>query len=423
VTDNNQPKTYDLKGRVITVKVGELQSYVPSADYTTRVGEVTYKLMKEAEEKFNCKFEFEVIPKWATVNNDFLTYTLAGLVYADVVRLQRSVIFPSYEKQNVLLPLNDYIDFNQPVYKKFDQINGILYPENIYGFFNGTPLTPIGIFYNREVLYRDGIPDLHEYAANGIWNWNTFLDICIKTTHDYNGDGIIDQWGIGSPNAQYTSICMLRSNLQPIIAWAGGSNYVYNLQNHKALKVLQFITEMYNTYNVVNKNGEADFLKGKVAMFFREAWYGEMLINNGMRNLGFEELPVGPDNPGRAFMREQGSNFFFFPSTLKDPEGVVNAVAHWNVIWDDTKSEYVTLEDMVLSQAQVYFDSETEINRFMEMMNYKVEYDYIDYFSPSKTRITSRVFDEIAKDQISTASAVESVKNEVEAIINDKMSK
>lgn len=128
------------------------------------------KLLKEAEEKFNCKFTFDIVSAEGITREGFESAMLAGVYYTDAVRFTRHRVLPVYEKNGMILSLNDYFDFNQPVFKQYDQIEGILYPERIYAFFILTILTPRVIFYNKGILNREGLPDLHDLHNQGMWN-------------------------------------------------------------------------------------------------------------------------------------------------------------------------------------------------------------------------------------------------------------
>lgn len=424
---NAVEKVYDLKGRVLKVIASSKDAFMWPIEDGTRQGEVRTKMVREAEEKYNCKFEFELFKSWAILDRDVVNAVMAGINYCDIFRMIRSTAMPKYEKMNTILSLNDYVDFSQPVYQKYDQINGVLYPDKIYAFYICTPLTPIGVFYNRDILERNGIQDIQNLDTEGNWTWNAFIDIAVRTTQDIDGDGIIDQWGVGSDNAAALCIALMRSNLAAMVDRNTAGEYVYNLQNPKALKALQFVSDLYFTYRVAKVASVlTDFNNGKAAMYVKDAWYGAYLRKG--QNLGFEIIPDGPDNPGDAYMREQGSHMYFFPANLVDPEPVINATAHWNVLWDDRKSDYLTDEDMVVSQAKVYFDyNETNVNNFLDMIkNRKIQYDYVEYFETTgkvKTIMTSNVFLKIASEPVAPMHNIDAIKLQCQELINEAMVK
>ncbi len=127
-------------------------------------------------------------------------------------------------------------------------------------------------------------------------------------------------------------------------------------------------------------------------------------------------------------MSDQGSHMYFFPANLVDPEPVINATAHWNVLWDDRKSDYLTDEDMVVSQAKVYFDyNETNVNNFLDMIkNRKIQYDYVEYFETTgkvKTIMTSNVFLKIASEPVAPMHNIDAIKLQCQELINEAMVK
>jgi hypothetical protein len=242
----------------------------------------------------------------------------------------------------------------------------------------------------------------------------------------FNGDGIIDQWGIGADSATAMCTAMMRSNLAAMVERTDDGKLVYNLQNSKALKALQYVSDLYHTYKVMpNKNILTDFRNGAAAMYVKDAWYGANLKGFGMTNVGWEIIPYGPDNPGNLYMREQGSHMFFFPKNLVDPEAVVNATAWWNVAWDESKSDYLTIEDMELSNAMSYFDTEENINNFMDIIKtHKIIYDYVEYFETTgkaRSLITTNVFNKIAAQSVAPMSDIEAIKPQIQDIIDQTM--
>jgi len=418
-------KNYDLKGREIKV----LYLYddvfqVPSENYGTRLGDVKYKLFLEAEQKFNCKFVFEQIKTEKTAMQEMEQALLAGVYYADAIRLYRYQALPKYEKLGMILPLNDYIDFSAPAYQKYEQINGVLYPDKIYAFYNCATLTFMSLFYNKNITEREGLPDIMELDRQGNWNWDTFADMAIRATKDTDGDGVIDQWGAGANNATTLSTAILYSNLAPIVGRQENGEYKYNLMSSQALKALQFVSDLYHTYKVVpNKNALSDFRQGKLAMYIaNNASHTTTFVGNGITNVGCVVLPYGPDNPGNMYMREQGSHMYFYLSNIEDPEAVVNAMAWWNVPWDESKSDYVTFEDMELGNAELYFgslqDPQSNIDYFMSTLkSHKLVYDYVRYFDPTNDLVTKEVFNKIAAQVISPVSNIKSIETQVEDAI------
>jgi hypothetical protein len=152
----SESKTYNLNGRelLILTSVGMLPK--PENEWTNKMDEVRYKLYIEAEELYNCKYDFQVISDLPGTAKQVASSVMAGVYMCDVFYCGRANAFPSLEKGNILLPLNDYIDFNQPAYQEHQHINGLVNPDKIYSFFN-TYLTPVGVFYVFNPLSKEPV--------------------------------------------------------------------------------------------------------------------------------------------------------------------------------------------------------------------------------------------------------------------------
>ncbi len=419
-----EEKTYDLKGRVIKL-IYQAVGQMPEPNSVDKTIDTRYKLMKEAEKKFNCTFEFEFINSWTTVQTKVEAAFMAGTYVADSFRYPISYALPSWEKMNLILPINDYIDYSQPKWKVSMNADGILYPENVYAI--GQPgLTPIGLWYNFDILAREGIPDLRDYLKQGNWNWNTFLDVAINTTRDFNGDGVVDQWGVGAASRAYMGFGFLYSNRGVIIGRSEETGkFIYSLESSQSLKSLQLFSDLYNTYKVADTTGETKFVKGFVTMFVRELWYGGTLKGKGMNNIDFTYMPFGPDNPEGSQTVGAGSvHTYFFPVNLKNPEAVVSAVLYWLVPWDDSKSIYVTQNEMFTVAAGNAMCTKEGIDFYLSVATKPVSEFNLEYqrlFVPTETVVGTGVFDKVSTLSTTATSAIAAVKDQIQSIIDEKM--
>ncbi len=246
-------------------------------------------------------------------------------------------------------------------------------------------------------------------------------------THDFDGDGIIDQWGIGADSVTILCTAMLRSNLAAMVDRTVEGQYVYNLQDAKALKALQFTSDLVHTYKVTaNANLRNNFINGTMPMYIGTSVSAASYYKfgtTGPTNFGFEILPSGPDNTGDYYMREQSSHMWFFPRNISEPEAAINAFAWWQVAWDESKSDYLTFDDMNKSSAQIWLgaakDGEMEVNRYMDAVHSStIVYDYIEYFGSVKTLMTNNVFNLVGKERISPVSNIEAIKLQSQEIID-----
>ncbi len=423
-------RTFDLGGRTLKFLVSETtQPMNPLGAPRHEEDVVRTNLLKEAEKLYNCKFEFEYISgSWNAIRNIVVNSSMAGVYFADAFRMVKTNT-AEMEKFNLILPLNDHIDWNQARWHDpLAGLNyGVLFPENIYSFGELSIHLPYALFYHESILGRDGIPMLSEYKAKNNWTWESFVDVATQTTKDTNGDGIIDQWGAATSDSSTVVRAFLYSNLEPLIALREGK-YVYNLSNSKSMKALQFVSDLYNTYKVIpNKNAENEFFNGTAAMLIRDGWYGvTMRSKYPGQDIRYEEMPYGPDNMGNVTVQKNATNHrYHFPKSLENPDAVIEAFAYWQFTSDPTKNHYVDRNELVSMNAQSIIYDARDYEYYEDIYkskSLKIE-EYVDFFPPSTTRITNEVFNKIVAVNTTAASAVAALESEIESIIETTRSK
>ncbi len=429
-SNNVNERIFDLGGRTLKFLMAEsTQPQNPRGNQLQEMDVVRTNLLNEAESLYNCKFEFVLVSGGLNgVKKIVIDSSMAGVYFADAFRMSK-VNTASMEKLNLILPLNDHIDWSQPRWHNFDAgLNyGILYPKNIYSFGEFSIHLPYALFYHDSILGREGIPMLSEYKAKNNWTWETFADVAMKTTKDTNGDGIIDQWGAATCNSVTVARAFLCSNLEPLITLSEGK-YIYNLSNSRSLRALQFISDLYNTYKVIpNKNAEPEFFSGRAAMLIRDGWYGvTMKASYPGQDIRYEEMPYGPDNTGNATVQKNAGNHrYHFPINLDNPDAVIEAFAYWQFTSDPTKKYYSDINDLVSLNAQTIIYDPRDYKYYEDIYKsktVKIE-EYVDNFPPTITRMTKEIFDKIVAVNTTAASAIEALKPEVESIIEEAMSK
>src|SRR5690606_31626484 len=113
----------------------------------------------------------------------FTTSTLAGEPFADVaiMELKRSIAPVS---QGLVLPLSDFtqatsdINNEQRLVMKLPAIGGTEYS------FNTPGVSVVGMYYNRDLFKKLGLPDPQELYASGQWTWEKFMEVAKQATRD-----------------------------------------------------------------------------------------------------------------------------------------------------------------------------------------------------------------------------------------------
>ncbi|HBQ65114.1 MAG TPA: hypothetical protein DD727_09415 [Clostridiales bacterium] len=278
------------------------------------------------EEKYNCKFEWEVMPVgYGQYFIDLKVNLLAGTLRHDVIMARDDVIFP-WATKGAVWALEDLLDgpgewdaIKNHTGSYAQWMNG-----KHYGFWNeDTVQLHAATLYNPAILSANGIPDIrNDYMAEGQWNWSTLLEIAITTTRDVNGDGMTDVWGIANTAADL-GVALVYSN--------GGKFITFDFEKQKAelsmytrpvINALQFLSDLYNTYRVVTTNYQ-NMVNGNAAMILYNPYaYGMNNFTPGKNpnNVDLALLPIGTDASDYTYGELNVCRFLSIPATTQKPK-------------------------------------------------------------------------------------------------------
>ncbi|MCQ6559014.1 ABC transporter substrate-binding protein [Paenibacillus mendelii] len=287
-----QERQIDMNGETL-----KIINWVDGPSEETPEGALELAKWKEAEEKFNVKIVYEKVP-WGESINMVTNAALSGESVADIVPLDLYFAIPAIN-QGLFMPVDDFFDFEDPKWpagmKKHGMVNG-----KMYGFTTSIS-NASGIYYNKTLFEREGLPDPHDLVAQDNWNWETFLDIAKKATKDTDGDGVIDQWGVTNTAPNLVRI-LIHSNDAAFIEQKDGKS-VFAYDNPNLLEALHYYSDLYNVHKVVkpSKNENFDdyndsqtvFAAGKAAMVTGEVWEGATRTTMTDEQ-GFVFFPKGP---------------------------------------------------------------------------------------------------------------------------------
>jgi len=326
----------DMKGQSI-----KILTWGKGPTDETQEGALQLERQNEVEKKYNVKIDWVTVP-WGKSIEMVTAAGLSGEPVADIVLLDLYHAMPLIN-EGLLRPIDEYFDFNDPKWPKsiktFGNING-----KMYGFKNSVS-EGAGIYYNKALFKREGLPNPHQLEKEGNWNWDTFLDIMKKATKDTDGDGVTDQWGFAN-HAPFLARHLTYANGGSLIELKDGK-WVFTAGEPKALKALRFLGDMFNTYKVIapNKHGSMDdwndsvalFDSGKVAMTTGETWEGKN--KQAMTDeFGFVSVPKGPDASDADYkIAIENFPMYYMPSNSKQPK---EAAIIWQELqlWDRVES-------------------------------------------------------------------------------------
>lgn len=184
--------------------------------------DLQYEWAGQTEEKFNCSIKIiSYSHAMKTSHERLATEVLAGIHTSDIFTTAPLYGTPTLMTQGLVYPLSDYLDFDaNPLFADPMIKNSVTYAGKQWGFLYGEPSTNTAFVYNLDIRDRDGLEDPLELAAKGQWTWEKSVEVLQNATKDFNGDGIIDQWGLdeaqgGKPSRKGTKLFILEG----VIIW------------------------------------------------------------------------------------------------------------------------------------------------------------------------------------------------------------
>ncbi|MBE3554882.1 MAG: ABC transporter substrate-binding protein, partial [Thermicanus sp.] len=211
----------------------------------------------------NIKVKFDVIQDQYM---DVMKTRLVGGEAGDVFFLDSSEA-PGLIQQGILEPLNPYVtddfdvaDFEEPLLNAFKQ------GDTYYGF--PKDYSTLGLFYNKKMFAEAGIKEPPK-------TWDELRAVSKQLTKDTNGDGKIDQYGLGVAPELARQYFM-------VLAYGGkvvDENHMAAFATPEGIQGLQLVIDQYRKdktsvqpSDVGGTWGGDMFGQGKVAMVIEGPW-------------------------------------------------------------------------------------------------------------------------------------------------------
>lgn len=156
-------------------------------------------------EKYGCSVEYH------ETSYDTRYDDLANLIMADTspdffpAGVSSEATFPMYCVKNTFIPVNNYIDYTDPLWE------GMAAPAEAFTLANKcfafiTDVTFRNICpYNRRVISEWGFDDPAELYANDEWTWDVFYDMCLEFSDEDSNRYAIDGYAYNGALVQEAS--------------------------------------------------------------------------------------------------------------------------------------------------------------------------------------------------------------------------
>lgn len=194
---------------------------------------------------------------------EVMQQNLASNSVSDLIFTEGNACFPSYVTKNYFQPITEYIqkDLGSDFMDEASMDN-FKYCDEYYVFTNSARTKPYLVAYYEPLFKDNALETPGELYAKGEWTWDKFIEYCDLLTADTDGDGTIDQWGLGPryklQNFAYASGIV---GIQEV----GNGFLQSNWEDENLLKYFEFITNL-ETIQARAKNAEGNV--------FNDGWLG-----------------------------------------------------------------------------------------------------------------------------------------------------
>lgn len=346
--------------------------------------QMRFDVVKAIEEKYNVTFEY-VNLTYTGITESINTSILAGSPECDIYLCDLTMGFPAQlnglcTDLKTVLPADadilteqnnlNYLDLGDGKVCLMKQVRG----ENVVA--DTYPLA-----FNKQMLEDNNLEDPRELYNRGEWTWDKFVEYCQVLTQDTDGDGVTDQYGFSGFGPDVFAQLLL-SNGASI-----ASGTTETLSSAPVGEVLQFYSDLYNTYNVCEPytwedNGDVmrfTYRNGNVGFWPNAAWIAAANADYDWdgsvgSTLEFDTVyvqwPVGPSGSAATNKGQlTGGSYWFIPVGVEDPELV------YNVFYDITNwylDDYSIRDD---KETMWWWYASTAADPDLQEENYAVMFD------------------------------------------------
>lgn len=334
--------TYDLKKRELIVW-GATQP---------KKGTIDYESWKEVEQEYNCTLKFNKVSYSVAVNKQTAA-ALSGVSECDIWCTAWYDTFPSFIAKGMAAPLSDHYDFAaDPNWKDMGGNENNYWAGKLYGLNNGASGPGWGLWYNKALLTKENLPDPAKLAAEGKWDWETFLGMC-RTLTKKGTDGKTTQYGYYD---EYLFVNLILTNGGKIVDIAAADGPTFAMASPEAKYAIRFGIDLANKYGVVPSIGSIGdatlldmFPKGQVAFTTYAPDYGIACVGKGMKasDLGYTYFPKGPNAKDYAVHSATLSAVYIVPPQVKDLDAVTCVLQDYLCVWDKSEKFAVSREELL----------------------------------------------------------------------------
>lgn len=408
-----QEPTYDFGGRVL--RIGSYYDMTPNPE-SSALKEAYANRIKFVEDNYNCKIEFVTIPDDYTAT--YITSVLAGEPIVDFGYVMSYKLLPSLIEGGIAYPISDLDVFDFEDYKwRSDYVETGAYKGKNYSVQMKDPEVRYGIFWNKTLFEKNGLPDLYELYESGEWTWEAFKDIAIAGNQDVDNDGTIDIYGFNERES--FDWCYLTSNGAEVVEKTD-TGMTLDLSDNKVVEALTELQDFKAT--VPHQSGWLgnwddqikNFRDGKALMCLEEFWISYGYLGEMQDEFGFVPFPKGPSATDWSCYGKEVAPFFMLNGIEKPEEAamifnLINDVAETEEEWDE----------LMEAQLETWADDAETVEICMDLFNRGlIDINPIKGFGALGDAVNG-MFNEVKSGTSTPQTALETYQSQIDAALAD----
>lgn len=256
----------------------------------------------------------------------------------DLVYTEGNARFPGDAVNELYQPIDAWLD-----YSVCDQASAdaFLYRGDHYVYTNSAITAPYLVVYNKTIFEEEVLEDPVSLYNKGEWTYAKFLEYMAYFTRDTDGDGEIDQWGLG-PRFKRQNFGFANDGM-PVYE-VGDGKLAVGIDTQECMQWFDFLNE----FGKIDTScpGDSGWLETRQCVMFSEAGPSAGLSEDATTTDEFDFVPL-PTYDGRQATTPVWDNGYAMVNGAPNPEGAAVLAsmickAKMDNYEEDLKSKYTT---------------------------------------------------------------------------------
>lgn len=230
----------------------------------------------------------------------------------DLVFTEGNVSFPGCAIDELYQPIDAYLDTTVCDQSSAD---AFLFKGNHYVYTNYAITAPYLVVYNKTMFEEEGKETPAELYNKGQWTYDKFLEYMTYFTRDNDGDGEIDQWGLG-PRYKVQNFGF--ANDAMTVYETGDGELAVGIDSQECIQWFDFLSK----FEQINRScpGDSGFLETRLCAMYSEAGPSAGIDSSIPTTDEFDFVPL-PTYDGRQATTPVWDNGYALVNGAPNPEG------------------------------------------------------------------------------------------------------